>query len=168
MSLCQQSLYGFSSSHIWMWELDHKEGWVTKNWYFQTVVLEKTFESPMDCKEIKPGILKEINPAYSLEELILKWKLQYLAMWCKKPTHWKRPWCWERLKAKGEEGGRGWDGWIALPTQWTWVRTSSMRWWRTRKPGKLQFMESRVGHNLATKQQQRQMKGLSLKTGFQE
>ena len=47
---------------------------------FQTVVLEKTFESPMDCKEIKPGILKEINPAYSLEELILKWKLQYLAM----------------------------------------------------------------------------------------
>ena len=54
MSLCQQSLYGFSSSHIWMWELDHKEGWVTKNWYFWTVVLEMTLESPLDCKEIKP------------------------------------------------------------------------------------------------------------------
>ena len=49
--------YGFSSSHVWMWELDHKEGWVLKNWCFQTVVLEKTFESPVDCKEIKP-----VNP----------------------------------------------------------------------------------------------------------
>jgi len=49
--------YGFSSSHVWMWELDHKEGWALKNWYFQTVVLEKTLESPLDCKEIKP-----VNP----------------------------------------------------------------------------------------------------------
>ena len=46
--------YGFSSSHVWMWELDHKEGWVLKNWCFQTVVLEKTLESPLDCKEIQP------------------------------------------------------------------------------------------------------------------
>ena len=66
---------GFSSSHIWMWELDHKEDWVTKNWCFWTVVLEKTLESLLDCKEIKPVILKEINPEYSLEELMLK--LQY-------------------------------------------------------------------------------------------
>ena len=54
--LCSQS-YGFSSSHVWMWELDHKEGWVLKNWCFWTVVLEKTLESPLDCKEIKP-----VNP----------------------------------------------------------------------------------------------------------
>ena len=46
--------YGFSSSHVWMWELDHKESWVLKNWYFWTVVLDKTLESPLDCKEIQP------------------------------------------------------------------------------------------------------------------
>ena len=63
--------YGFSNSLVWMWELDHKEGWVPKNWCFQTVVLEKTLESPLDCKEI----LKGINPEYSLEGLMLK--LQY-------------------------------------------------------------------------------------------
>ena len=68
--------YGFSISHISrMWELDHKESWVLKNWCFWTVVLEKTLESPLDCKEIKPVNLKEINPEYSLEGLMLK--LQY-------------------------------------------------------------------------------------------
>ena len=68
--------YGFSSSHVWMWELDYKESWAPKNWCFWTV-LDKTLESPLDCKEIKPVILKEISPEYSLEELILKLKLQY-------------------------------------------------------------------------------------------
>ena len=68
--------YGFSSSHIWMWELDHKEGWVLKNWYFCTVVLEKTLESPLDCKESNQSILKEISLEYSLEGLMLKVKLQ--------------------------------------------------------------------------------------------
>ena len=68
--------YGFSSSHVWMWKLDHKEGWAPKNWCFWTVVLEKTLESPLDCK-IKPVNLKEINPEYSLEGLMLKLKLQY-------------------------------------------------------------------------------------------
>ena len=66
----------FSSSHVWMWELDHK-GWVQKNLCFQIVVLEKTLESPLDSKEIKPVYLKEINPEYSLEGLMLKLKLQY-------------------------------------------------------------------------------------------
>ena len=69
--------YGFSSGHVWMWELDHKEGWVPKNWCFQTVVLEKTLESPLNSKEIHQSILKEINPEYSLEGLMLKLKLQY-------------------------------------------------------------------------------------------
>ena len=72
--------YSFSRSHVWMWELDHKEGWVLKNWYFWTVVLEKTVESPLDCKK---SILKEINPKSSLEGLMLKLKLQYFSylMW---------------------------------------------------------------------------------------
>ena len=75
--------YGFSSSHVWMWELDYKESWVPKNWCFWTVVLEKTLESPLDCKEIKTSILKEICPEYSLEGLMLKLKLQYFGhlMW---------------------------------------------------------------------------------------
>ena len=67
--------YGFASSHVWMWELDHKEGRGSKNWCFSTVVLDKTFESPMDSKEMKPSLLEEINPEYSLEGLMLK--LQY-------------------------------------------------------------------------------------------
>ena len=69
--------YGFSSSHVWMWELDYKETWVPKNWCFWTVVLEKTLESPLDCKKIKPVILKEINSEYTLEGMLLKLKLQY-------------------------------------------------------------------------------------------
>ena len=69
--------YGFSSSHVWMWELDYKESWVPKNWCFWTVVLEKTLESPLDFKEINQSILKEISLEYSLEGLMLKPKLQY-------------------------------------------------------------------------------------------
>ena len=73
----------FSSIYVWMWELDQKEGWVPKNWCFQTVVLEKTLESPLDCKEMKPSILKEISPECSLEGLMLKLKCQYFGylMW---------------------------------------------------------------------------------------
>ena len=61
-----------------------------------------------------------------------------LATWWEEPTHWKRPWCWERLKAGREGDDRGWDGWTASPTQWTWVWTCSGRWWRTGKPGRWQ------------------------------
>ena len=68
--------YSFSSIHVWMWVLNYEEGWVLKNWCFWTVVLEKTLESPLDCKEIKQSILKEISPRYSLEGLMLKLKLQ--------------------------------------------------------------------------------------------
>ena len=76
---CPSSLgYGFSRNHVWMWELEYKESWAPKNWCFWTVVLEKTLESPLDCKEIQPvSILKEISPQYSLEGLMLKLKLQY-------------------------------------------------------------------------------------------
>ena len=89
-----------------MWELDRKEDWVLKNWCLWTVVLEKPLESPLDCKEIKPKgnqILKEINPEYSLEALMLMLKLQYFGHLMRRASSWKRPWCWERLRAK-EEG----------------------------------------------------------------
>ena len=66
-------------------------------------------------------------------------------------THWKRPWCWERLKAGGEGDDRGWDGWMASPTQWTWVWVNSGSWWWTGRPGVLQSMGSqRVGHDWVT------------------
>ena len=91
-----------------MWELDYKEGWVPKNWCFQTVVLKKTLESPLYCKKIKAvKIIKEINPQYSLEGLMLKLKLQYFGHLMGRADWLKRPWCWER----GQEGRRkrGWQ-----------------------------------------------------------
>ena len=130
-----------------MWELDHKESWVLKNWYFWTVMLEKAFESPLDCKEIKPVHLKEISPEYSLEGLILKLKLWYFGHLCEELTHWKN-WCWEKLKAGRKGDDREWDGWMALPTQRTWVWVSSRSWWWTGNPGTLQSMGlQRVGLN---------------------
>ena len=100
--------HGFSSSHVWMWELDYKESWALKNWCFWTVVLEKTF-----VKRANQSILKEISPEYSLEgERCWSWNSNTLATWCKEMTNLKRPWCWERLKAGGEGDDRGWDiGW---------------------------------------------------------
>ena len=85
----------------------------------------------------------------SLEGLMLKLNLQYFATWCKELTQLKRPWCWDRLKGGGEGDDRGWDGWMASPTQWTWVNSRS--WWWTGKPAMLQSMGSqRVGHDWAT------------------
>ena len=83
------------------------------------------------------------------------WNSNTLATWCQELTHWKRPWCWERLRAGGEGDDRGWDGWMASPTQWTWFWASSGSWWRTGKSGVLLSMRSqRVGHDWATEQQQ--------------
>ena len=130
--------YDFSSSHVWMWELDY-------------VLLEKTLESPLDCKRSNQYILKEISPEYSLEELMLKLKLQYSVSWCKELTPRKRTWRWERLEAGGAGDNRAWDSWMASLTQWTWVWVSSGSWWWTGKPGLLQSMGlQRVGHDWAT------------------
>ena len=116
---------------------------------FELWCWRRLFESPLDCKEIQPSNLKEISPEYSLEGLMLK--LQYFTTWCEEPTHWKRPWCWERLKAGGEGDDRGWDGWMAWPTWWIWVWAGSESWWWTGKPGMLQSIGlQRVGHNWVT------------------
>ena len=126
-----------------MWEVDHKEGWVPKNWCFQTVVLEKTLESSLDSKLIKP-----VNPRGNQSWIFIgrtdaeAETPNILATWCEEPTHWKRHWCWERLMARGKGGDRGWDGWMASLTQWTWVWVNSRRWWRTGNPGMLQSMGS--------------------------
>ena len=82
---------------------------------------------------------------------MLKLKLNTLATWCEELTHWKRPWCWEGLGTGGEGADRGWDGWMASPTQWTWVWVDSRSWWWTGRPGVLQFMRLQtVGHDWAT------------------
>ena len=112
-----------------------KESWVPKNWRFWTVVLEKTLESLLDCKEIQP-----VHPKGNQSWIFIgrtdadwSWNSKTSATWCEELIHWKRPWCWERLKAGGEGDNRGWDSWMASLTQWTWVWTCSRRWWRTGK-----------------------------------
>ena len=100
--------YGFSSSQVWIWELDYNEGWAPKNWCFWMWCWRRLLRVPWTAKRSNQSILKEINPEYSLEGLMLKLKLNTLDTWCKEPSHWKRPWCWEKLRA-GEKG-------------WQWVR----------------------------------------------
>ena len=97
------------------------------------------------------SIRKEISPGCSLEGLMLKLKLQYFGLWCEELTHLKIPWCWERLRTGGEGDNRGWDGWMASLTQWTWVWVKSGSWWWTGRPGVLRFSRSeRVRHNWET------------------
>jgi len=109
---------------------------------------------PWIAKRSNQSILKEINPKYSLEGLMLKMKLQSFGHLRQRADSLKRPWFWERLKVRGEGDDRGWDGWMASTTQWTWVWANSGRWWRTGKPSVLQSMGSqRVGHNWVTEQQ---------------
>ena len=130
-----------------------KESWMPKNWCFWNVVLEKTLESLLDCKEIQPVHPKEISPECSLKGLMLKLKGQYFGhlMWRADSVAQSWPWCCEKLRAGGEGVNRGCDGLIASPTQWTWGWVSSGSWWWTGRPGVLQFMGSqRVGHDWAT------------------
>ena len=97
------------------------------------------------------SILKEINPEYSLEKLMLKLKLQYFGHLMRRTDSPEKPWCWEKLKVGGEVDNRGWDGWMASLTQWTWIWVSSGSWWWTGRPGVLQSMGSqRVRDNWAT------------------
>ena len=119
--------YGFSSSHVWKWELYHRQGWVPKNWCLQIVVLEKTLESPLDSREIHPVNPKGNQPWIFIhgKDWCWSWSFNTLATWCEEPTHWKI--CWGRLKAGGEGDNRGWDGWMASPNQCTRVWANSGR-----------------------------------------
>ena len=141
--------YGFFSGHVLMWELGYKESWSQKNWCFWTVVLEKTLERSFDCKEIQPVHPKGDQSFIGRTDVEAETRI--LATWCEELTHWKRPWCCERLRAGGEGDDRGWDGWMASLTQWTWVWVNCGNWWWTRRPGVLPFMGSkRVRHDWAT------------------
>ena len=108
--------------------------------------------SPLDCKEIQP-----VHPKGNQSWIFIgrtdaeAENSNTLATWYEELTHWKRPWCWERLKVGGEGDDRGWDGWLVPPIWWTWVWVSSRSWWWTGKPGVLQSMGSqRVRHDWVT------------------
>ena len=149
--VCLVKAMVFSSSLVWMWELDYKKCWVSKNWCFWAVVLEKIFESPLECKEIQPVHPKGKQSWIFIGRTDAEVETNTLATWCEELTHWKRPWCWERLKAGGEGDDRGWDGWMAPPMWWTWVWVSSGSWWWSGRPGVLQSMGlQRVRHDWAT------------------
>ena len=143
--------YGISSSHVWTWKLDYKESWAPKNRCFWTVVLEKILESHLDSKEIQPVHLKELVLNIHWKDWCWNWNSNTLATWYEELTHWKRPWCGERLKEGGKGDDRGWDGWMASSIRWTRVWVNSWSWWLTGRPGVLQCMGSqRVRHNWAT------------------
>ena len=129
-------------SHVQIWELDYKESWAQKNWCFWIVVLERTLESSLDCKEIQP-----VHPKGDQSWVFTgrtDVEADTLVLWPPDAKSWllKRLWCWERLRAGGEGGDRGWDGWMASATQWTWVWVNSRSWWWTGRPGVLGFMGS--------------------------
>ena len=146
--------YGFSGSHIGMWGLDYKESWALKRIdAFGLWCWSRLLRVPWTARRSNQSILKDISPEYSLERLILKEAEtpNTLAIWCEGLTHLKRPWCWEILRVGGEWDDRGWDGWMASPTQWMWVWVDSGSWWWTGRPGMLQSMGSqRVRHDWVT------------------
>ena len=143
--------YGFSSSHVRMSELDHKESWALKNWCFWTVVLKETLESPLELKEIKP-----VNPKGNQSWIIIRRtdaKAEAPILWPPNVKNWligKDPDAGKDWRQEEKET-TGWDGWMASLTRWTWAWASSRSWWWTGKPGVLQSTGSqRVRHNWAT------------------
>ena len=135
-----------------MWELYYKESWVPKNSCFWTMVLEKTLESPLDCKEIQPVHPKGDQSWVFTGRLMLKLKLQYFGHLMQRTDSF------EKTRMLGKIEGRrrrGWERirWLdGITTWWTWVWVSSWSWWWTGRPGVLLFMGSQtVGHDWVTK-----------------
>ena len=133
------------------------ESWAVKKAEHQRIdsfeLWRRLLRVPRTARRSNQSILKDISPGCSLERMMLKLKLQYFGHWCEElgktnSSHWERPWCWERLKAGGDSEDR-WDGWMASPTRWTWVLTSSGSWWAG-KPGQSMWSQ-RVRHDWATK-----------------
>ena len=132
-----------------MWELDCEEGWTLKNWCVWTVVLEKTLESPLDCKEIQPvhfegdqsWVFFGGNDARAETPVFghLMWRVDSL----------EKTLMLGVIGAGWKEDERGWDGWMASPTRWTWVWVNSGSWWWTGRPGMLQFMGSQTQTRLS-------------------
>ena len=137
-------MYGCES-----WTIKKAEHWRIDA--FELWCWRRLLRLPWTERRSNHSILKEISPGCSLEGMMLKLKLQYFGYLMRRVTHWKRLWCWEGLGAGGEGDDRGWDGWMASPTQWTWVWVNSRSWWWTGRPGMLWLMGSqRVRHYWVT------------------
>ena len=135
-------------AHVWMWGLDYEEGWTLKNWHFLIVELEKTLESSLDCKEIKPVHPKGNQSWIVFGELMLNLKLQYFGHLMPRANSSEKTVMMEKVEGrrKGDDGE--WDGWMASPNRWTRDWASSGSWWWTGKSWVLQPMGAqRVGHN---------------------
>ena len=132
-----------------IWTLKKAERWGIDA--FELWCCRRLFESPLDCKEIQPVHPKGYQSWVFIGRTDAEAETNTLGTWCEESTHWKRSWCWERLKAGGEGDDRGWDGWMSSLTQWIWVRVSSGCWGRTGKPGMVQSMGSeKVWNDWAT------------------
>ena len=143
--------YGFSRGHVWMWELDCEGDWAPKNWCFWTVVLEKTLESPLDCKEIQPLHSKGDQFWVFFGRNDVKAETPILWHLMRRVDSLEKTLMLGGIRGRRRRGRPGWDGWMASLTQWTWVWVNSRRWWWTGRPGVLRFMGSqRVRHDWAT------------------
>ena len=131
---------GFSSSHVWMWELDCKESCHRRIDAFELWCLEKTLEGSLDRKFKGVNLKRKSVLNIHWKDWCWSWSSNTLATWYEELTHLKRPWHWERLKAGGVGDVRGWEGCMTSLIQWAWVWFSSRSWWWTGKPGLLQSM----------------------------
>ena len=138
--------YGFPSSHVWMWELDYKESWAPKNWCFWTVVLEKTLESPLDCKEI--SLVLKISPGCSLEGQILKLKLQYFGHLMPRANSFEKTLMVEKIESRRRRGRQRMRSLDGITDSMDMSLVNSGSWWWIGRLGVLQFMGSqRVRHD---------------------
>ena len=124
------------------WTIKKDEHWIIDA--FELWCWRRLLRVPWTARRSNQSILKEISPGCSLVGLMLKLNSSTLATWCEVLTHWKRPWCWERLRAGGEGDDRGRHGWMVSPTRWPWVWVSSGSWWWTGKHGVLHSVGSQI------------------------
>ena len=118
---------------------------------FELWCWRRFFRVPWTARRSNLSILKEISPGVHWKDWCCSWSSNALAIWCEELTHLKRPICWERLRTGGEGDDRGWDGWMASLTQWTWVLVNFRSWWWTGRSGMLWFMGSqRARHDWET------------------
>ena len=124
------------------WTIKKAEHWRIDG--FELWCWRKLLRVPWTSRRSNQSILKEISSVLGVHWKDWCWicSSNTLATWCKELTHLKRPWCWERLRAGGEGDDRGWDGWMASLTEWTWICVDSISWWWTGRPGVLRFMGS--------------------------